>query len=47
MKRRRIVAKILDSGQCRYYRVGQEFILGGFTPNGLCDSAYAVLSRDV
>ncbi len=46
MKRRKIVAKVLESGQCRYYRSGQEFVLSGFTPKGLCDSAYAVLSRD-
>lgn len=47
MKRCRIIAKVLDPGRCRYYRAGQEFSLGGFTPKGLCDSAYAVLSRDV
>lgn len=46
MKRRRIIAKVLDPGECRYYRAGQEFVLGGFTPKGLCDSAYPVLSRD-
>jgi uncharacterized repeat protein (TIGR04076 family) len=46
MKRRKVIAKVMNPGQCRYYRAGQEFLLGGFTPKGLCDSAYAVLSRD-
>ncbi|MBI5725986.1 MAG: TIGR04076 family protein [Planctomycetes bacterium] len=46
MKRRKIIAKVLDPGQCRHYRSGQEFVLSGFTPKGLCDSAYSVLSRD-
>lgn len=44
MKRRRIIAKVLDPGECRYYRAGQEFALGGFTPKGLCDSAYRLAS---
>lgn len=46
MKRSKVIAKVLNPGQCRYYRAGQEFFLGGFTPKGLCDSAYAALSRD-
>lgn len=46
MKRRKVIAKVLNPGQCRYYHAGQEFLLGGFTPKGLCDSAYVVLSRD-
>ena len=44
--RRRVVASVRDAGQCRYYRAGREFVLNGFTPQGLCDSAYAALSRD-
>ena len=42
MKRRKIIVKVLNPGQCRYYRAGQEFLLGGFAPKGLCDSAYVV-----
>ncbi|MDY0308014.1 MAG: 4Fe-4S binding protein [Desulfovibrionaceae bacterium] len=44
--RRTVVARVREAGQCRYYRAGREFVLNGFTPNGLCDSAYAALSRD-
>jgi len=46
MRKRRVVARVVDAGSCRYYRTGQEFVLTGFTPKGVCDSAYAVLSRD-
>ena len=45
-RRRKVLARVVETGQCRYYREGQTFRLGGFTPAGLCDSAYAVLSRD-
>lgn len=46
MRRHRVVATVVDAGQCRYYRLGRSFALTGFTPRGICDSAYAVLSRD-
>ena len=45
-KKRKVVARVVDPGHCRYYTEGQTFRLGGFTPKGVCDSAYAVLSRD-
>ena len=46
LKRRKVIAEVLEPGDCRYYHEGQKFVLGFFTPAGLCDSAYAVLSRD-
>ncbi|MBM4025106.1 MAG: TIGR04076 family protein [Planctomycetes bacterium] len=46
MKRPRVIAEVVEPGQCRYFRKGQRFPLGGFTPAGLCASAYAVLARD-
>lgn len=45
-KRRKVMAKVIDPGQCRYYEKGVTFSLTGFTPEGVCDSAYAALSRD-
>ena len=42
----KVIARVIEAGDCRYYRQGQEFILNGFTPKGVCDSAYQVLSRD-
>jgi uncharacterized repeat protein (TIGR04076 family) len=36
----------MKDGSCAYYKKGLTFQLTGFTPNGLCDSAYAVISRD-
>lgn len=46
MKRRKVIAGVVEPGQCEYYKAGRSFALNGFTPQGLCDSAYAVLSRD-
>lgn len=46
MKSIKVIARIIDAGTCRYYHKGTAFILGGFTPKGLCDSAYFVLSKD-
>ncbi len=46
LKRRKVIAEIVDAGDCRYFKKGTKFVLGGFTPAGLCDSAYIVLSRD-
>ena len=42
----KISAKVIKEGSCPYYKEGLTFQLTGFTPNGLCDSAYAVISRD-
>ncbi len=42
----KISAKLIKKGSCPYYEEGLTFQLTGFTPNGLCDSAYAVISRD-
>ncbi len=44
--KRKVVARVVEAGECPYYEAGREFVLGGFTPKGVCDSAYAVLSRD-
>jgi len=44
--KRKVIARVVDAGECPYYEAGREFVLGGFTPKGVCDSAYAVLSRD-
>jgi dissimilatory sulfite reductase (desulfoviridin) alpha/beta subunit len=44
--RTKIIATVVEPGACRYYRQGRQFLLSGFTPPGICDSAYAVLSRD-
>lgn len=46
MNRRKVVARIVEPGQCQYYKAGRCFTLNGFTPQGLFDSAYAALSRD-
>ena len=46
MTKRTVIARVIKAGDCRYYRRGQEFILSGFTPKGICDSAYQMLSRD-
>ena len=43
---RKVIAEMVDAGHCPYYQKGRKFILCGFTPAGVCDSAYAVLSRD-
>jgi uncharacterized repeat protein (TIGR04076 family) len=42
----KISAKLIKKGSCPYYEEGLTFQLTGFTPNGLCDSTYAVISRD-
>lgn len=42
----RITATVVDPGTCRFCKEGTSFELNGFTPKGVCDSAYAVLSRD-
>jgi len=44
--KRKVVARVVEADECPYYEAGREFVLGGFTPKGVCDSAYAVLSRD-
>lgn len=41
-----VIARVVDAGNCRYYEEGRRFRLGGFTPKGVCDSAYLVLARD-
>jgi dissimilatory sulfite reductase (desulfoviridin) alpha/beta subunit len=46
MTRPKIIAEVVEPGQCRYFRQGQRFALDGFTPAGLCASAYAALARD-
>lgn len=46
MMGRKVIARIVDPGECRYYDAHREFVLDGFTPKGICDSAYTVLSRD-
>ena len=46
MRRPKITATVAEPGDCRYYKKGRSFVLGGFTPKGVCDSAYAALSRD-
>jgi len=46
MSRPKIIATVAAPGDCRYYKKGRSFVLGGFTPKGVCDSAYAALSRD-
>lgn len=38
--RTKVIAKIVDAGKCRYYKQGQSFTIGGFTPQGMCVSAY-------
>jgi len=42
----RVIAKIIDAGQCKHYREGQAFSIGGFTPKGMCVSAYMAVIRD-
>jgi dissimilatory sulfite reductase (desulfoviridin) alpha/beta subunit len=46
MSGKQVIARVVERGDCRYYDAGTEFTLTGFTPKGICDSAYAVLSRD-
>jgi uncharacterized repeat protein (TIGR04076 family) len=45
-KRPRVIARVVAPGHCPHYNEGQEFRQGGFTPKGVCDSAYVALSRD-
>ena len=42
----KVIAKIIDAGKCRYYKQGQSFTIGGFTPKGMCVSAYMAVIRD-
>lgn len=42
----KVVATVVEKGSCDYYKKGDSFPLTGFTPKGVCDCAYAVLSRD-
>ena len=42
----KVFATVVKKGSCNYSKEGDTFPLTGFTPKGLCDSAYAVLSRD-
>ena len=42
----KVIAKIIDAGKCRYYKQGQSFTIGGFTPKGMCVSAYLAVIRD-
>lgn len=46
MNKLKIIATVVHPGNCRYYEKGKSFVLGGFTVAGICESAYAVLSRD-
>lgn len=46
LKRHKVIAEVIEAGCCRYYEKGRKFVLDGFTPAGLCDGVYAVLSRD-
>lgn len=46
MRRPRVLTTVIDPGKCRHYQKDRTFVLGGFTPKGVCDSAYAALSRD-
>jgi uncharacterized repeat protein (TIGR04076 family) len=45
-KGKKVIAEIIDAGKCRFYKTGRKFILGGFTPSGLCHSAYMALAPD-
>lgn len=45
-KKIKVIAKIIDAGTCRYYMQGQSFTIGGFTPKGMCVSAYMAVIRD-
>jgi len=42
----RVTARVIDAGTCRYYKAGQSFSIGGFTPQGMCVSAYLAVIRD-
>jgi len=42
----KVIAEIIDAGKCRYYKQGQSFTIGGFTPKGMCVSAYMAVIRD-
>ena len=46
MRRPKVIATVVDPGERRHYKKGRSSVLRGFTPRGVCDSAYAVLSRD-
>lgn len=46
MKRPNVIAEVVEPGHCRYFQPGQRFTLGGFTPAGLCASAYTALCGD-
>ena len=38
--------QIIDAGQCKYYKEDQTFPIGGFTPKGMCVSAYMAVIHD-
>jgi uncharacterized repeat protein (TIGR04076 family) len=46
MGNKTVIARVVEAGNCRYYKKNDQFRLTGFTPKGVCDSAYNVLSRD-
>ena len=41
----KVFATETKKGSCNQHKEGDSFPLTGFTPKGLCDSAYAVLSE--
>lgn len=45
-KRKKILATVVKNGNCRFYKVNDSFVLTGFTPRGICDSAYNAISKD-
>lgn len=45
MKRKRVIAELIDPGGCRHYRAGQRFVLNGFKPVGFCETGYSATSR--
>ncbi len=42
----KIKATVVKAGDCRYYKEGNNFEIGGFTPAGICNSAFLAIIRD-
>ncbi|MBW8002248.1 MAG: hypothetical protein FVQ80_09530 [Planctomycetes bacterium] len=45
MKNKRIIAKVVEPGDCKYYLKGNKVILSDPKPDDVCESGYEELMR--
>ena len=45
MKRKRIIAEVVEPRECKYYLKGNKVILNGPKPDDVCESGYEELLR--